>query len=180
MVWSSFALGNRPYAPPTRQTVHKLVTSGLQTSFSIPFYFNRLRTLCALQKSVSPATPLQSNRFALFVKNPGVVHPQKFTSCFQGLTHSSRIGLPRPRPCRGDSTRRRRFFSLHGSSVTGERLAYRRSACRLKVGRWGRRSRWGGRGKYGDPPRRPGLRGWCSLPLRRWRRRHASRREWSG
>src|SRR5579863_2857438 len=49
MVSAVSVQGDRPYAPPNRQTVCKLVTSSPKTTFPIPFPFNLLRTLSEMR-----------------------------------------------------------------------------------------------------------------------------------
>src|SRR6266852_4633040 len=83
MVWSSFALGKRPYVSPTRQTVSKLVTSSSQNVHFYPFSFQSLAHSSVQSRST---TSLQSYSSALFGKNTGGGYtPQNQWFVFSGL-----------------------------------------------------------------------------------------------
>ena len=68
MVSAVSALGNCPYAPPTRQTVCIVVTPTPQNSIFCPLCFQSLAHSFA---GVFSTTPLQSYSSALFAKNTG-------------------------------------------------------------------------------------------------------------
>jgi len=68
MVWSSSAQSNRPYAPPTLQTVCKLVTPSSQNVVFCSFSFQSLAHSFAGAYST---TPLPSYSSALFAQNTG-------------------------------------------------------------------------------------------------------------
>src|SRR5579864_275139 len=68
MVWPSSAQGNRPYAPPTRQTVCKPVTPILRKPVFCSFCFQSLPDSLV---RVHLTTPLQSVHSALFGQNTG-------------------------------------------------------------------------------------------------------------
>ena len=72
MVWLSSAQGIRPYAPPTSQTVHKIVTQSRENRVFCPFSFQSLAHSFAGAHST---TPLQSYSSALFSKNTGGRYP---------------------------------------------------------------------------------------------------------
>src|SRR5579863_4709225 len=109
MVSAVSAQGTRPYAPPARQTICKLVTPNSQ---NVVFCSLSFQSLAHSFTGAYSTTPLQSYCSALFAENTGGrYHPHDLPLIFKNLRTLQ------------NSTRSGRFhpagapFSLHGSRL---------------------------------------------------------------